>query len=126
LPPPGSGHATCKFCGATSIVKGEKPARAAKPKRKQEEPSANADPLGAKALALDFRSKEGVDVTKDAQAMERLGKVWAQAIAATANGRTTTVNLPFLTATKNGPVHYERELDAKTMGSLYAIAKGRG
>jgi hypothetical protein len=123
LPPPGSGHATCRFCGATSIVKGGQPARAAQGKPK---PSAPADPIGAKALALDFQAEHGVDVTKDGPAMERLGNAWSKAVSETASGGTTTVNLPFLFATKSGPIHYERELDAKTIASLYAVAKKRG
>jgi hypothetical protein len=125
LPPPGSGHTTCRFCGATSTttianIPGSFGAAVAAP------PQPAADPFGAKALALDFQRQHGVDLTTDSQAMERLGRAWAKAQSETVNGAKTTVNLPFLTSTRNGPLHYERELDAKTMTSLLAVARKLG
>jgi hypothetical protein len=122
LPPPVNNVAACKYCRATSVVKG---AEVTLPKNAFK-PTPAADPLGAKALALDFQAQHGVDVRGDKQAMERLGVVWAKALAEVAEKGRAEVNAPFLTSTKNGPVHYSRELDDKTMASLLAVAKKLG
>jgi hypothetical protein len=63
------------------------------------------------------------EAPKPAATIDPIG---AKPITATASGGSRSVNLPFLTATSGGPMHYERELDAKTMASLYAAAKKRG
>lgn len=123
LPPPGSGHATCRFCGATSIVKGGGVRARAAP---QKEAKAPADPFGAKALALDFEAQHGVDLTKDGQALERFGDAWSKANVELRHVKKTEINLPFITSTKNGPLHYQREVDAKAMASLLAVAKKLG
>jgi hypothetical protein len=84
------------------------------------------DPIGAKALALDFEREHGVDLTKDGQAMERLGKAWQLAVTELKSVKQTDINLPFLTATKNGPLHYQRAVDERTMKTMYAVAKKLG
>jgi hypothetical protein len=109
----------CRFCGATTVLEiagsfGASPAPPAAP--------VPPDPHGALALALDFQREHGVDVSWEPMTMERLAKAWAIARKETAKGGKTKVNLPFLTATKNGPLHYERELDASAMAALYAAA----
>jgi hypothetical protein len=119
LPPPGSGHSTCKFCGATTIVKGSPAARPAQAQFTR----AESDPHGAKALAIDFHEQHGVDVSKDEQAMQRLGAAWTKAATELQRSPKTEVNLPFLTATNNGPLHYQRELDLKTFKLLLAKAR---
>lgn len=84
------------------------------------------DAIGAKALALDFKREHGVDVTTDGRAMDRLGKAWMKAAAELKSAPKTEINCPFLTATKNGPLHYQRAVDDKTMKMLYAVAKKLG
>ena len=84
------------------------------------------DAIGARALAHDFESQHGVDLTKDGQAMDRLGKAWMKAVAELKNAPKTEINLPFITATPNGPLHYQRHLDDRTMKVLYAQARKRG
>ena len=42
------------------------------------------------------------------------------------NVKKTEINLPFITATKNGPLHYQRAVDDKAMKMLYAAAKKLG
>lgn len=106
-------------------MKGGQPARAAQGKPKPK-PHAAADPIGAKALALDFQAQHDVDVTKDGPAMERLGAAWAKALADVADGGSASVNAPFLTVANGVPVHYSRELDEKTMAALYVVAKKLG
>jgi molecular chaperone DnaK len=82
-----------------------------------------SDPHGAKALAMDFKAQHGIDVTKDEQAMQRLGAAWSKAATELQSAPSTEVNLPFLTATNNGPVHYQRTLDLKTFKILLAQAR---
>ena len=118
------GYATCKFCGATTAVEiagsfGAQPAAPPPP----QQPA--FDPVGARALALDFQRQHGVDVTKESQAMDRLGKAWMKATVELRSAKRTEINLPFITATKNGPLHYQRDVDAATMASLYAVASKR-
>jgi hypothetical protein len=123
LPPPANNVSLCKFCNATNVVRG---GESSLPKNAFD-PTPRPDPLGAKALALDFAAQHGFDITGDAQAMERLGVVWAKASKEVAAQGRTTVSAPFLASTpKDGAVHYSRELDAKTMESLLAVAKKLG
>ena len=84
------------------------------------------DPIGAKALALDFKREHGVDLSSDGQAMERLAKAWRMAVVELQSVKKTEINLPFITATKNGPLHYQRAVDDKAMKMLYAAAKKLG
>ena len=101
--------------------------QAARPAANLAAPSAFAtDPLGAKALAYDFQTQHGVDLTTDGQAMERLGKAWEKAVTELQRAKKTEINLPFITATKGGPLHYQRELDDRSMNLLYALAKKLG
>ena len=58
--------------------------------------------------------------------MERLAKAWKMAVTELKSVKSTEINLPFLTATKNGPLHYQRAVDDKTMKMLYAVAKKLG
>src|SRR5205085_3306056 len=111
----------CRFCGATSMMQGGVPAAAAAPVL-----GGMVDAIGAKALAYDFKNQHGVDLTKDGQAMDRLGKAWMKAVAELETAKKTEINLPFLAATNSGPLHFQRELDDRTMKLLYALAKKLG
>jgi hypothetical protein len=122
LPPPVNSVALCKYCKATSVVQGGE----ARLPKNAFKPTPGPDPLGAKALALDFQAQHGFDITGDPQAMERLGVVWAKALAEISEQGRAQVNAPFLAVRNHGPVHYSRELDSKTMASLLAVAKKLG
>ena len=58
-------------------------------------------------LADEFRKKEGIDVTKDAMALQRLKEAAEKAKIELSNQMETTVNLPFITADQNGPKHLQ-------------------
>ncbi len=61
-------------------------------------------------LVEDFQAKEGTDLTKDIQALQRLTEAAEKAKMELSNVEKTTINLPFITADKNGPKHIQQEL----------------
>jgi molecular chaperone DnaK len=54
-------------------------------------------------LAEEFRKKEGIDLRKDAMALQRLKEAAEKAKCELSTMQETTVNLPFITATPPGP-----------------------
>jgi molecular chaperone DnaK len=58
-------------------------------------------------LAEDFRRKEGIDVRKDAMALQRLKEAAEKAKIELSTQVETTVNLPFITADQSGPKHLQ-------------------
>jgi molecular chaperone DnaK len=58
-------------------------------------------------LAEEFRRMEGVDLRKDAMALQRLKEAAEKAKIELSNAMETTVNLPFITATAEGPKHLQ-------------------
>ena len=58
-----------------------------------------------KFLAEEFKKEEGVDLTKDPMAMQRLKDAAEKAKIELSSSQKTNVNLPFITATDSGPKH---------------------
>ena len=58
-------------------------------------------------LADEFRKREGIDITKDAMALQRLKEAAEKAKIELSTQMETTVNLPFITADQNGPKHLQ-------------------
>ncbi len=58
-------------------------------------------------LAEEFRKREGIDITKDAMALQRLKEAAEKAKIELSTQMETTVNLPFITADQNGPKHLQ-------------------
>ncbi len=56
-------------------------------------------------LAEDFKKDEGIDLTKDKLALQRLKEAAEKAKIELSSAQTTEVNLPFITADQNGPKH---------------------
>lgn len=56
-------------------------------------------------LADEFKNQEGVDLRKDAMALQRLKEAAEKAKIELSNSLQTDVNLPFITATQDGPKH---------------------
>ena len=56
-------------------------------------------------LAADFQKAEGIDLTKDKLALQRLKEAAEKAKIELSSASTTEVNLPFITADQNGPKH---------------------
>src|SRR5438093_6772887 len=56
-------------------------------------------------LAEEFRKQEGIDLRKDAMALQRLKEAAEKAKCELSTVLETEVNLPFITADQNGPKH---------------------
>lgn len=61
-------------------------------------------------LANDFKAAEGVDLLKDAQALQRLTESAEKAKIELSNLTQTSISLPFVTATADGPKHIDTTL----------------
>jgi len=69
-------------------------------------------------IADEFRKAEGVDLTTDAMAMQRLKEAAEKAKIELSNSQETTINLPFITATDSGPKHLQLTLSRSKFESL--------
>ena len=58
-------------------------------------------------LAEEFRKKESIDLKKDPMALQRLKEAAEKAKCELSTLQETTVNLPFITATQEGPKHLQ-------------------
>ncbi|MGD9708045.1 MAG: molecular chaperone DnaK [Candidatus Delongbacteria bacterium] len=58
-------------------------------------------------LADEFKKLEGVDLRKDPMALQRLKEAAEKAKIELSSGTQTQVNLPFITATQDGPKHLD-------------------
>ena len=58
----------------------------------------------------DFKAKEGVDLSKDTMALQRLKEAAEKAKKELSSAMTTNINLPFITATAEGPKHFDMNL----------------
>ncbi|MEM8738591.1 MAG: molecular chaperone DnaK [Planctomycetota bacterium] len=56
-------------------------------------------------LADEFKKSDGIDLRNDAMALQRLKEAAEKAKMEPSNAQETTVNLPFITATNEGPKH---------------------
>jgi molecular chaperone DnaK len=61
-------------------------------------------------LAADFQKAEGIDLTKDRLALQRLKEAAEKAKIELSSAQTTEVNLPFITADQTGPKHLVKSL----------------
>jgi molecular chaperone DnaK len=61
-------------------------------------------------LAEEFKKLEGIDLRKDAMALQRLKEAAEKAKCELSGTLTTEVNLPFITADQNGPKHLNLSL----------------
>ena len=58
----------------------------------------------------DFKAKEGVDLSKDTMALQRLKEAAEKAKKELSSTTQTEINLPYITATAEGPKHFEMTL----------------
>lgn len=58
-------------------------------------------------LLAEFKRAEGIDLSKDRMALQRIREEAEKAKKELSSAMTTTVNLPFITTTKAGPKHLE-------------------
>ena len=71
-----------------------------------------------KWLVDDFQEKEGTNLIKDIQALQRLTEAAEKAKMELSNVEKTTINLPFITADKNGPKHIQQDLTREKFETL--------
>ncbi len=61
-------------------------------------------------MADDFKAKNGVDLRDDKMALQRLKEAAEKAKVELSTTTTTNINLPFITATADGPLHLDMNL----------------
>ena len=69
-------------------------------------------------LAADFQKAEGIDLTKDKLALQRLKEAAEKAKIELSSAQTTEVNLPFITADQNGPKHLVKNISRADLEKL--------
>ncbi|UYY59923.1 molecular chaperone DnaK [Sphingomonas sp. S2-65] len=69
-------------------------------------------------LADEFRKAEGIDLTKDKLALQRLKEAAEKAKIELSSAQTTEVNLPFITADANGPKHLVKSINRAELERL--------
>ena len=69
-------------------------------------------------LAADFNKAEGIDLTKDKLALQRLKEAAEKAKIELSSTQTTEVNLPFITADQNGPKHLVKTITRADLEKL--------
>ena len=76
------------------------------------------DSVLVKWLMNDFKQKEGIDLTTDIQALQRLTEAAEKAKIELSTVEKTTISLPFITADQTGPKHIEQELTRDVFENL--------
>ncbi|HMB90238.1 MAG TPA: molecular chaperone DnaK, partial [Rhodothermales bacterium] len=61
-------------------------------------------------IADEFKKNEGIDLRNDAMALQRLKEAAEKAKIELSSANQTTINLPFITATQDGPKHLTMDL----------------
>ncbi len=61
-------------------------------------------------MIQEFKDIEGVDLSKDKMALQRLNEAAEKAKKELSSATTTNINLPFITATPEGPRHFDMNL----------------
>ncbi len=61
-------------------------------------------------MIQEFKNAEGVDLSKDKMALQRLNEAAEKAKKELSSATTTNINLPFITATPEGPKHFDMNL----------------
>ena len=71
-------------------------------------------------MLADFKAKEGVDLSTDKMALQRLKEAAEKAKKELSSATTTNINLPFITATQDGPKHFDMDLTRAKFDELTA------
>ncbi len=61
-------------------------------------------------MLSEFKAQEGVDLSNDKMALQRLKEAAEKAKKELSSATTTNINLPFITATAEGPKHFDMNL----------------
>jgi molecular chaperone DnaK len=71
-------------------------------------------------LAGEFRKSQGIDLTKDPMALQRLYEAAEKAKIELSSSQETQINLPFITADQSGPKHLDVRLTRAKLNELTA------
>jgi len=71
-------------------------------------------------LIQDFKKQENIDLTQDSQALQRLTEAAEKAKIELSTLNQSSINLPFISVTPEGPKHIERELTRAKFEELCA------
>ena len=69
-------------------------------------------------MLAEFKKAEGVDLSGDKMAMQRLKEAAEKAKKELSSAMTTNINLPFITATSEGPKHFDMNLSRAQFDEL--------
>jgi molecular chaperone DnaK len=69
-------------------------------------------------IADEFKKEQGIDLRKDPMALQRLKEAAEKAKIELSSAKTTTINLPFITATDEGPQHLNMNINRATFEQL--------
>ncbi len=69
-------------------------------------------------MLSEFKKTEGVDLSGDKMAMQRLKEAAEKAKKELSSAMTTNINLPFITATNEGPKHFDMNLSRAQFDEL--------
>ncbi len=69
-------------------------------------------------MIAEFKKTEGVDLSNDKMAMQRLKEAAEKAKKELSSAMTTNINLPFITATAEGPKHFDVNLSRAQFDEL--------
>ena len=69
-------------------------------------------------IADEFEKDKGIDLRNDPMALQRLKEAAEKAKIELSSAKTTTINLPFITATDEGPQHLNMDLNRATFENL--------
>jgi len=71
-------------------------------------------------LVKEFKNQEGIDLTQDSQALQRLTEAAEKAKIELSTLTQSSINLPFISVTPEGPKHLEKELTRANFEELCA------
>ena len=69
-------------------------------------------------LVKEFKNQEGIDLTQDSQALQRLTEAAEKAKIELSTLNQSSINLPFISVTPEGPKHLEKELTRASFEDL--------
>ena len=69
-------------------------------------------------MLSEFKNNEGVDLSTDKMALQRLKEAAEKAKKELSSATTTNINLPFITATAEGPKHFDMDLSRAKFDEL--------
>ena len=78
------------------------------------------DNVVSQYMVDDFKNKEGIDLSNDKMALQRLREAAEKAKKELSSATTTNINLPFITANETGPKHFEMDLTKAKFDELTA------